>query len=66
MSSCMFARSRHAKLRIDIDTSMQVLCLFDSVKRIKTRWKCQFKDVVMNVHGQDLIFTSAAADFTFQ
>ena len=40
--------------------------MFDVVKRQKVRWKCQLKDLVMNLHGQDLLFTDASADLLFQ
>ena len=44
----------------------QVLCLFEVIKRQKIRWKCSLKGLVMNIHGQDLVFSDATADLMFQ
>ena len=43
----------------------KIVCQFDKVKRAKNKWTCQLKDGIMKIHGQELYFSTAAADLQF-
>ena len=40
-----------------------VLCQFEKVQRVKTKWKCVLKDGVVHVNGKDYLFSKANCDF---
>ncbi|KAJ3380685.1 transcription factor IIA subunit alpha [Lobulomyces angularis] len=52
----------------DSDDSAQpvdhlILCQYEKVTRIKTKWKCVLKDGIVNVNGRDFLFNKANGDF---
>lgn len=44
----------------DAETSNLMLCQYEKVSRVKNKWKCVFKDGVINVNGQDHLFNKVA------
>ena len=46
-------------------TSHKIVCQFEKVKRTKNKWTCVWKQGIINIHGQDLVFQSASADLQF-
>ena len=40
-----------------------VLCQFEKVTRIKNKWKCNLKDGIMHINGQDYLFGKATGEF---
>ena len=52
----------------EIDAKMlpdYILGQYDTVKRIKNRWRCNLNHAVMHLNGQDVVVTKAAGEFTF-
>lgn len=39
-----------------------MLCLYDRVQRVRNRWKCNLKDGIANIDGQDYAFQKATGD----
>ncbi len=42
-----------------------ILGQYETVKRIKTRWRCNFNSAVMHLNGQDVVVSKVAGEFTF-
>ena len=42
-----------------------ILGQYESVKRIKNRWKCTLNHAVMHLNGQDIVVSKATGEFTF-
>ena len=42
-----------------------ILGQYETVKRIKTRWRCNFNNAVMHLNGQDVVVSKVAGEFTF-
>ncbi|KAK9313096.1 transcription factor IIA, alpha/beta subunit-domain-containing protein [Lipomyces starkeyi] len=40
-----------------------MLCLYDRVKRMKNKWKCDFRDGAVHVNGKDYLFGTANGEF---
>ena len=40
----------------EAETSNLMLCQYEKVSRVKNKWKCVFKDGVININGQDHLF----------
>ncbi|KAK9358244.1 transcription factor IIA, alpha/beta subunit-domain-containing protein [Lipomyces starkeyi] len=39
------------------------LCLYDRVRRMKNKWKCDFRDGAVHVNGKDYLFGTAKGEF---
>ncbi len=42
-----------------------ILGQYETVKRIKNRWRCTLNNAVMHLNGQDVVVTKAQGEFTF-
>ena len=42
-----------------------ILGQYENVKHIKNRWRCNFNNVVMHLHGQDIVVSKATGEFIF-
>ena len=47
----------------DAETSNLMLCQYEKVSRVKNKWKCIFKDGVINVNGKDHLFNKVIFKF---
>ena len=47
----------------EVETSNIILCQYEKVWRVKNKWKCIFKDGIMNVNGKDYLFNRANGEF---
>jgi hypothetical protein len=44
------------------ETENVVICQYDKLSRVKTNWKFQLKDGIMNLNGKDYLFSRATGD----
>ncbi|KAL0040863.1 hypothetical protein WJX79_007871 [Trebouxia sp. C0005] len=42
-----------------------ILGQYETVKRIRTRWRCNFNNAVMHLNGQDVVVSKVAGEFMF-
>ena len=49
----------------EIETDDILICQYDKVRRVKTKWSCVFKDGLLHVNGQDHVFHEAKCEFHF-
>lgn len=42
-----------------------ILGQYESVKRIRTRWRCNLNNAVMHLNGQDVVVSKVAGEFMF-
>ena len=42
-----------------------ILGQYETVKRIKNRWRCSLNHAVMHLNGQDIVVSKATGEFTF-
>lgn len=46
----------------DLETGMIMLCLYDKVQRVKSKWKYVLKDGIANINGKDYVFAKATGE----
>lgn len=46
----------------DMENGMMMLCLYDKVQRVKTKWKYILKDGVANINGKDYVFNKSTGE----
>ena len=44
------------------ETDNVVICQYEKLSRVKTNWKFQLKDGIMNLNGKDFLFSKATGD----
>jgi len=49
----------------EIETDDILICQYDKVRRVKTKWSCVFRDGLLHVNGQDHVFHEAKCEFHF-
>ena len=47
------------------ETENRILTAFDKVDRVKSRYKCKFKNGVVHIDNRDFLFSECKAEFEF-